>query len=111
MNTIPNKPEGIPSVGDGATQCVGSDCYPATVIKVDIQKGGTGRVTVTIQSDNYQRADSNGPYTEDQTYTYTPNPNGGTTQVRWTKGGWRIGGMRGTPVYFGSRRAYQDPSF
>lgn len=96
----------VPKVGDGATMSVGSDCYPATVVKVS----PSGK-TVEIQMDEYTRYDLGGPFTEDQRYNYHRNPNGGIRIVRMTKRGWRIGGQRGTPVSFGTRRAYQDPSF
>jgi hypothetical protein len=90
----------IPKVGDGATICVGSDSYPATVVKVTAK-------TATIQDDTFTPAPGY-DYYSNQVYTYAPNVTGHRSIVRLTKRGWRY---LGTPVYFGHRRAYRDPSF
>jgi hypothetical protein len=84
------------NIGDGATISVGSDCYPATVIKKTA-------CTVTVQRDQHHCAAPGAPF------TYTSDPNGTTDVVRLTKRGWRIG--RCMPVHFGHRRFYYDPSF
>lgn len=97
----------LPTVGIGATNCVGSDRYPYTVIEVQSPK------RIVVQADNYKRTDKNG-LSESQTYEYSPNPDGSTRVLtmrkngRWCEvgdsmdyGGWAIG----------YRSAYQDPSF
>jgi hypothetical protein len=90
-------------VGMGFTEGAGSDSYPATVIEVS--KSGK---TIKVQSDLYQRADKAGPYTENQTYTYTANTNGAIRTYRLTKRGWTSHGSGGA---LGFRRAYFDPHF
>lgn len=57
-------------VGDGVTQCVGSDCYPFTVVEV------LSPNRIVIQGDNFYRTDNNGQ-SEMQDYTYSPNPDAG----------------------------------
>jgi len=97
-------------VGMGATESIGSDRYPFTVIEV--KKDGKELV---LQADNYRRTDNNG-LSELQTYEFTPNPEGSTTVVTLRKNGRYK--RKGEPMYsycycyhIGERNAYQDPSF
>lgn len=91
-------------VGDGATYGYGSDCYPATVVKVS----ASGK-TVVVQDDHHTpTADSN--YFGNQSYTYSPNPNGATMTARWSEKR-KCFVANGTRVHVGHRRYYQDPSF
>lgn len=100
--------EAIANIGDGATIYVGSDCYPATVIKV------TGR-TVVLQRDDYIATEKS-DYFGSQDYEYTPNKNGSTDTFSLRKDGRLY--MKGTEMgrngilcSIGSRRKYTDPSF
>ncbi len=103
MTATPSTTETVPAVGMGFTTGAGSDCYPGTVIEVS--KSGK---TIKVQADDFVRADKAGPYTENQTYTYTANPNGHVETYRKTKRGWTSHGSRGG---LGFRRAYFDPHF
>lgn len=102
-----------PEVGDGATESVGSDCYPYTVVKVS----ESGK-TIWLQRDSFRRADSNGPFTESQSYVYERCPEAPLRKATLRKDGrYRMAGqsssgsMRGCTVSVGHRRAYMDPHF
>ena len=95
----------IPKVGDGATLVVGSDRYPATVIRT------TPKGTVWIQEDDAVCLSGNAYNSESQDWACTPNPGGAIRRCSPSKkypGRWTASG---TPVYMGSRRRYNDPSF
>jgi hypothetical protein len=104
-----------PTVGMGATVLCWSDRRAATVISVENN-------IVTVQEDTATRVDDNG-MSEDQTYTYAPNPTGyvqhfrigkdgkftevtkNSTTGRWNKQGSSSG------LILGFRRQYYDFSF
>lgn len=92
------------TIGMGATFCIGSDSYPATVI--DITPSGK---TVTIQEDNYEII-SGSSHDGSAEYTYSANPNGRVISFRYsTKSkNWKNSSYR---AYFGIRRKYYDPHF
>lgn len=92
----------MPKVGDGATYGVGSDSYPATVIK-------TTAKTVTIQDDEAIVVGGPYQYGDNIQYRYEPNPNGRTMVCRWSaaRNRWIADGS--FPVSFGHRRRYYDP--
>lgn len=103
----------MPQVGDGATERVGSDCYPYTVVKVS----ANGR-TIWLQRDSYRRADARGPHSESQSYVYERCPNASVRKATLRKDGrYRMvgcsssGSMRGCFVSVGPRVAYMDPHF
>ena len=104
----------VPEVGMGATQFVGSDCYPYTVISIDrIDNQGLPYI-VTLRADHATRTDRNG-LSEHQEYDYTPDEDGRIITVsRRRNGQWREVYSRGARtgfVAFGWRRRYRDPSF
>lgn len=68
-----------PEVGMGATVLCWSDRQAATVISVE-------KNIVTVQHDTATRTDSNG-MSEDQSYSYEPNPNGRVQYFRISKDG------------------------
>ena len=93
----------LPSVGQGACFTVGSDRYPATVIKVTAK-------TVTLQEANATPAAGH-EYFGSQKYEFTPNPNGALRVARWSNksGAWKIG--KYSFVSFNGYGKYSDPSF
>lgn len=120
--------EVVPTVGDGATIGSGSDCYPATVISVEVVE--RGKIVVTVQQDWY---DVDKEKRED---VFTPNPNGRTESYRLEQDSyldyrgdqrrvysywhqvvmnedtdrWNKCSHRGS-VGLGARRYYKDPHF
>jgi len=96
-----------PKVGDGATEFVGSDRYPYTVIKVHDGK----RPTLTLRKDRATRADDRGWFTEQQDWNIEEDPDGREVVVTLRKDGrWRQR-ANGRLFSIGSRRKYRDPSF
>jgi hypothetical protein len=94
----------IPPVGTPATISVGSDSYPATVIR------STSKGTVWVQEDDAVCLSRNAHNSEVQDWAYTRNPNGRVLRCRRRKN--RIPWFSsGTPVYMGFRRRYNDPCF
>lgn len=101
------KDEVQPEVGMGATEGVGSDRYPFTIIEV------RSPTTIVVQRDNFTRTDKNG-FSESQTYEYSPCPEATKVVVTKRKSGrWVRRGQKGHYGGFGigHREAYQDPSF
>ena len=94
-------------VGDGATYCVGSDCYPYTIIEIISEK------KLVVQADNSKMV--GGSYYGEQEYEYTPNPDGGKFTITLRKNGrWiPVGGNSRSDCGFsvGHRRKYRDPHF
>jgi hypothetical protein len=92
--------------GDGITLQYVTDCYPATVERVT-------RTRVIAREDNWTRLDDRGLFTEQQEYSYSPNPDGreivGTLRkngaVKLTGARTRSGGCT---ISYG-RRYYRDP--
>ena len=108
----------VPVVGMGATILCWTDRKPATIVAVDARKSGT---IVTVQEDVAKRADENG-LSEDQTYTFTANPNARKITFRQAKGGgWqevtfnaatkRWNAVEGHGLRIGERDKYHDFSF
>jgi hypothetical protein len=94
-------------VGTGATNGVGSDRYPYTVVEILSPK------RVVLQADEYKRIDSNG-LSESQRYDFRRNDSGAKVTVSLRKDGvWRRVGesMGGSRYHLGHRDAYSDPSF
>ncbi len=94
-----------PQIGMGATHLGWTDRTPYTIIS--ISKSGKSFV---MQEDKSTRTDKNG-MSDAQSYTHESNPEGRTREVRMTKRGWRIGGVRGDKVLVGVRTRYYDYSF
>lgn len=99
-------------VGDGATEYIGSDRYPATVIAVS--KSGK---TVTIQRDEGYMVKGNFMQ-GDYEVGFKANPNGRVVQLRQYKesedapGLWYVVGHKhDTMIGLGRRSYYLDPSF
>jgi hypothetical protein len=95
----------IPEVGMGATICVGSDRYPATIIQVT-QNGKR----IVIQEDKATRIDNNG-FSEQQEYIIQPDLNGTIHIASLRKDGryHEVGGA--TPITVGVRSKYYDFSY
>jgi hypothetical protein len=90
-------------IGDGATISVGSDSYPATVIKVTPK-------SITVQEDYATCISGNSHNSEDQRWQITRDLSGRITTARWSEKRQRYQ-SHGTPVYVGHRRRYNDPCF
>ena len=90
------------TVNTPATICIGSDRYPATVVKVS----PSGK-TVRVREDHATRVDNRG-YTEMQDWTFSPDPEGREMTFRFTKRGWTQGCYR---LVVGRRDRYNDPHF
>jgi hypothetical protein len=97
-----------PEIGMGATECVGSDSYPYSVVEVLSEKA------IVVQSDNYKAVSGNAADGSAE-YEYSPNPEGAKYVVtlrgngRWvTKG---EGKKSGRGFYVGARRFRYDPHF
>ena len=89
-------------IGDGATVCIGTDRYAATVTK--ISKGAT---RIVVQLDKATRTDDNG-MSEQQTYDHEPDPDGELLTFNRGKFRWRNSSR---VLVLGQRRTYRDPSF
>lgn len=95
-----------PEVGMGATAIGFTDRYPYTVIEV--HKSGK---RCKVQEDHAKRLDKNG-MSENQSYAYTPNPDGTIVEIsRRKNGAWIEVGGGGARFHVGSRRKYHDYSF
>ena len=99
-------------LGDAATIHFGSDCFPATIVRIDRWKSGPllGLPRrVVVQIDDATRVDSNG-MSDHQQYTYTRNPEGLTYTAHYSEKlkCWRASG---SPIVFGTRRRYHDYTF
>lgn len=95
-------------VGDGATRHSGSDRYPYTVIRVVSPR------RLVLQEDRAIRTDKNGPFTEQQEYTYERDENGSTVIVSLRgNGGWYEVGQpaSGRSFTIGYRDRHHDPHF
>lgn len=99
----------VPAVGMGATILYHSDRSAATIIWVNAKA-----TRVRVQEDIATRTDKNG-MSEDQHYTYAPNPNGAVHTFslrdngRWVRNGEPQ--RRGTGLVVGERREFYDFSF
>jgi len=102
-------PNGTPQVGDGATHGFGSDCYPATVIKVS----ASGK-TIWIQDDTHTCVKPATAYGwDDAEFTFSRNLDGQVYKATLRKDGRyrRVKCSRGGTISIGHRRYYQDPHF
>lgn len=108
-------------VGMGATLLLWTDRHAATIIAVE-GDGETPGTIISVQQDHAKRADDRGPFTEDQDYEYTPDPNGRIQHFRLSKVGFWEGVVRNTDtgrwnkrdgdgLAIGYRREYRDPCF
>ena len=97
----------IPVVGMGATESVGSDSYPYTIIEVS-----PSEKTIVVQQD-IAKPDVGHEYFGAQKYVYTPNVDANKRTYtlrkngRWYQKGESMGYM---PLCIGHRRYYSDPS-
>jgi hypothetical protein len=84
----------------GATIYIGSDRYPATVIRKTARMIETRRdkATPTDKHDYYG----------DQDYTYERDPSGEVERWYWSSRGWK---KPGATCRIGERSRYSDPSF
>ena len=97
-----------PDIGMGATLYMWSDRLPYTIVKVVRFKTGdrAGQVShVHAQKDHATRTDSR-VMSEDQTWDFTPNPNGHIEVFRVNKAG-QLKGNGGT-LGVGHREKYHD---
>lgn len=100
-----------PVLGMGATICLYTDRYAATVVEINRFKTGkrAGMVSkVVVQEDNAKRADTNG-MSDSQDYTYTPDPNGRRFEFNVNAKGKFLGD--GFSLSLGNREKYHDYSF
>lgn len=98
-----NLVERIPRVGDPATECVGSDRYPYTVVAVS----PSGK-TIKAQQDRevfVKGSEADGS----AEYVYERNPKSAVREYRLDKNG--VYRHFGTPLIVGHRRYYRDPSY
>lgn len=106
-NRQPESKEGMTQkleVGMGATKLGWTDRHPYTVIEIRSPK------RIVVQADTSTRLDTNG-MSEEQDYSYTPDPTGHTVVLTQRKdGSWRAKG-EGTRFAVGARRRYHDYSF
>lgn len=93
----------VPNIGDGATIRIGSDSYPATVVKVTPK-------SIVVQEDDAICTSRNAHNSELQEWQITPNPQGRKWTARWSEKFQRYQ-SHGTPVWVGHRRRYNDPCF
>lgn len=107
MNRIAeNSTPAVPVVGMGATQIMYSDRHAFTVIAV----AANGK-SCTVQADTATRTDGNG-MSDSQAYTFAPNPEGATYDLRLNKKGqWAVKGSPGQIFGMGYRSEYHDFSF
>lgn len=95
----------IPEVGMGATEIIGTDRTPYTVIEVLSPR------KIRVQADFYKRTDANG-MSDFQTYEYAPNIEGVIeTLTKRKDGNWRVMGTDDSLFRIGYRRKYYDYSF
>ena len=97
----------------GATLLLWSDRYACTIHKVDL----AGKVKKLWASEDIaKRTDSNGYFTEDQSYAYSnenrENPERWSLFTLRKDGRWHKGTtLHGTVLAIGVRMAYTDPTF
>lgn len=112
---VKGQPE--PMAGMGATILCWTDRHAATI--VETWKGTNLRTFLIVREDYAKRTDQNG-LSENQTWTFEPNPNGASHVFRQANDGtwepvelnnrrWRKTGGPGLRI--GEREEYRDPSF
>jgi hypothetical protein len=102
------------AVGDGATEHIGSDAFAYTVIKVsDSGKTITLQLDHAILSPDFKPDFTPGGFvghvsnSDQQSYSYEPDPRGHTITARLTSKGWKANGASITA----GRRAFYDYNF
>jgi hypothetical protein len=96
--------QGLPvEAPDAATIVVGSDRYPATIVRQTL-------CYVWLRSDDFRRTDKAGPYTEQQDYMFIAAPNGRVRKYWFPQGARRYSNSRGGyTILIGRRDAHLDP--
>ncbi len=111
MKTVSNI---TPVVGMGATQQVGSDCYPYTIVKVISDK------RIVVQADNAVPDHDNGyNYYSNQVWIFTPNTDAKEITLSLRKNGKWLpigssisnGGCYASGFGIGNRYKHQNPSY
>ena len=96
-----------PEIGMGVTECVGSDCYPYTVVEIITPK------KIMIAADKYIIA-SGSAHDGSAEWRYERDTKSTPTEVKLSKDGrWytKGGKLSGRRFYVGDRRYYYDPHF
>ena len=110
-----------PTVGMGCTVLCWTDHHAGTII--DVNEIGK-YPTIYVRQDRAVRTDKNG-FSEDQTWTYEPNPQGSLYRFQFRNNRWievdlnpktgRFnlinGGKAGSGLMIGRREEYYDPCF
>jgi len=94
-----------PKTGMGATRTFWSDRKAYTISRVS----ASGK-TFWMKEDKVTRIDNNG-WSDEQEYSYEPDPTSPEIRVGLTRKGWRVGGHRGTIVKVGVRSYFYDFTF
>ena len=103
-----NETQTLPEVGMGITAHFYSDRRAATVVEVLSPR------RIVVQWDKATRTDTNGGYSESQTYSYEPDSSAEKVTLSLRKNGiwYKVGDdLRGTRFYLGYRNHYIDPCF
>jgi hypothetical protein len=105
MNHImTNAAQAKPEVGMGCTLCGWTDRHAGTVVEIKSDR------RIVVQQDIATRTDTLG-MSDQQTYDYTPNPNGAKYVFFLNKRGqWKCKSM-GYGLVLNTRREYYDFSF
>lgn len=96
------------SVGDGATECVGSDRYAGTVVQVS----RTGHA-VWVQTDTatMSQTEGGGYFSDNQVWNCKPNPNGRITKFTRRRNGFYYAVGTNYVRLVPGRHHRMDPSF
>lgn len=94
-----------PEIGMGATIVIGTDCIPATIIFVSLNKK-----KILLQEDKCCRLDSNG-MDENQSYSYESDSNGKTYFAYLRKNNLYYLSRAKQKIILNYRRRYYDYSF
>jgi len=97
----------IPAIGMGCTILMMTDRYAGTIVEVS-----QNRRTVIMQQDNAELVGKG--ISDQQDYTYAPNPDGRKRTFTLRKNGSYVEqgeSLNGTRLRIGDRRQYRDPSF
>ena len=95
----------IPEIGMGATIVIGTDCIPATIIYISLNKK-----KILLQEDKYSRLDSNG-MDENQSYSYESDPDGTKYFAYLRKNNLYYLSRAKQKIILNYRRRYHDYSF
>lgn len=94
-----------PEIGMGATIVIGTDCRPATIIFISLNKK-----KILLQEDKCLRLDSNG-MDENQSYSYESDPNGTKYFAYLHKNNLYYLSRAKQKIILNYRRRYYDYSF